>query len=384
MAYDHSLPPAAEVIGIVLSKYFNNDYGGAAWPSLRTIGDDAGIDKATAIRTLRAMEARGHLRIEWGKRGSGHVSKYWMADILPQVGQIFHPAQQSEKVHERTFKGAKKGALVSQKGAPAHQTLSKTLLNSPSKEGEVKKERQLRCARLPMMARAASKPPRHRKKKPTSKTISPTRRDRQRPWPDDDEREARKAFTEACREADPERFLRLRGYGSNTSRRATISARLTKWLARRGWEKAPPKKRERGKHRSLGDAMREAGERKAADTDETSITNDEATKNEHCEHAYRRHDGTEEPKISHRAFDDFVADLDRILDTSDAIDEVLGATDNNPEHESRDELRTKFRLALIHTQVNYKKICAKCEAFEEMFRDGKYDEVNAGKCIRAV
>ena len=90
----------------------------------------------------------------------------------------------------------------------------------------------------------------------------------QRPWPDD-ERESRKAFVEACREADPEKIIE----GARAWVAAADDPRylkpLPKWLAARLWEKAPPTKRQKhNKHRSLGDAMREAGERKATDTDE--------------------------------------------------------------------------------------------------------------------
>lgn len=85
------------------------------------------------------------------------------------------------------------------------------------------------------------------------------------------------------------------------------------------------------------------------------------------------------PKLSHRAFDDFVADLDCILNTSDEINETLDAIANEDE-----SLYEKFRFSIMHTHVNFKLTCAKCEAFEEMYREGKYDEVKISTLKQSV
>jgi hypothetical protein len=98
-------------------------YGRAA----ATIADAIGTDKATVLHTLRAMESRGRIKIEWGKQGQGHCSKFWMGD-----GE--------EKVHACTFmkhaKGAEKGASVTLKGAPVLQNYIKNHLN-PERDAKV-------------------------------------------------------------------------------------------------------------------------------------------------------------------------------------------------------------------------------------------------------
>jgi len=43
-----------------------------AWSACKTMADDIGTSKATVINAVRAMQARGHLRVEWGKPGRGH------------------------------------------------------------------------------------------------------------------------------------------------------------------------------------------------------------------------------------------------------------------------------------------------------------------------
>jgi hypothetical protein len=87
----------------------------------------------------------------------------------------------------------------------------------------------------------------------------------QRPWPDD-EREARKAFVEACLYAEPEEIIAAaHGWVERFRDAPRFLPALPKWLAAKGWTKSPPKQKRTGKHRSLGDAMLEAAERKAAE-----------------------------------------------------------------------------------------------------------------------
>jgi hypothetical protein len=99
------------------------------------------------LHTLRAMESRGHIKIEWGKQGRGHCSKFWMSD-----GE--------EKVHARTFmkhaKGAAKGASVTLKGAPVHQNYIKNHLN-PERDAKVPFTGRAERANAPTTSRSCSR-----------------------------------------------------------------------------------------------------------------------------------------------------------------------------------------------------------------------------------
>jgi hypothetical protein len=83
---DHaSLPPSTALVALELIEYFNEDEGGAAWPSCKTIGDAIGVSEQTVIRTVHALAERGHLRVEWGKQGRGCSNRYWMTIKPPSV-----------------------------------------------------------------------------------------------------------------------------------------------------------------------------------------------------------------------------------------------------------------------------------------------------------
>jgi Helix-turn-helix domain len=257
LAADRELPPRAAAIGIVLVEHFNHKHGGAAWPSCRTIAAAIGADKATVLRTLRAMEKRGHLRVEWGSQGSGHVSKYWMAD--------------AEKVQQRTFKGAEKGASVSRKGAGLHQNPFKNPLMASSKEEAKEGEREA-LSRSPLHDARAFEGARiieEESKKRTSEVAAGKKENNTsetgatngsdvvplsanfetlqavwlRPWPDA-ECDDRAAFTNACREADPADIIEAAKTWVAAADAPRFLPPLAKWLNGRGWLKVPPARRQ--------------------------------------------------------------------------------------------------------------------------------------------
>ena len=81
------------------------------------------------------------------------------------------------------------------------------------------------------------------------------------------------------------------------------------------------------------------------------------------------------PKLSNRAFDDFVADLDRIVKARNEIKKIVEAIDGSgmPKDvvRARNEGPANRQLATDFTET-----CAKCRAFEEMFNADKWDEVD--------
>ena len=62
-----------------LSRYFDeDDQDGRAFPACKTIGEPIGLSEHTVIRSMRRVEAHGHLRVIWGTQGKGHPNQYWM------------------------------------------------------------------------------------------------------------------------------------------------------------------------------------------------------------------------------------------------------------------------------------------------------------------
>jgi hypothetical protein len=72
------LPPLASAVAAALTKYFNEDEGGAAWMTLETLSKKelGGLTERTIRKTMAGMEARGHLRrkIAHGRHTS---NTYW-------------------------------------------------------------------------------------------------------------------------------------------------------------------------------------------------------------------------------------------------------------------------------------------------------------------
>ena len=152
---DAKLPLSAVKVAIRLSSDFNEGKGGMAWPSCSTIADAIGLSEHAVIRAVRALEARGHLRIKWGKQGRGHSNQYWMLERQPDlfdeeklapapVSDKKKPAPahvfEQEKTQEKTCASdtgkpapaSRKPALASRKPALAQETLTR-LTDQPSK-----------------------------------------------------------------------------------------------------------------------------------------------------------------------------------------------------------------------------------------------------------
>lgn len=96
---DPKLPGTAFKVAYCVSDGFNDrDYDGKSFKSYKIIGDEIGRSEATAITMVRRLEARGHLKVEWGQQGSGHVSQYWMI-LKPQSAKVLEAGKpQSAKV----------------------------------------------------------------------------------------------------------------------------------------------------------------------------------------------------------------------------------------------------------------------------------------------
>jgi hypothetical protein len=125
---DKKLPASVAKVAIRMSPDFNEDKGGMAWSACKTMGDDIGISEHTVIRAVRALEARGHLRIKWGKQGRGHSNNYWMIekgqqadlfeDTKPAPAQVLEDQKPAFKETRKPASASRKPASVSGKPAP--------------------------------------------------------------------------------------------------------------------------------------------------------------------------------------------------------------------------------------------------------------------------
>lgn len=245
VAKDRELPPSAEAIAIVLSQFFNRKHGGSAWPSLETIAEAIGINKSTIWRTLKQMERRGHLRIDWGQQGRGHSSQYWMA------------AGQAEKLHPRNFKRqgkvATKVASTSLKVAPTqlnHLETSMRCLRSAVDESETALSRDALDPRTADAARIKIEGRDDASKKETTDQFADLRAIWVRPWPDNGAAD-QLAYTRACRIADPADIIEAAKIWVADAPR--FLPPLARWLDDHGWLKVPPVRKQSTYRRGKAD-----------------------------------------------------------------------------------------------------------------------------------
>jgi hypothetical protein len=73
------------IIRLALNKEAQE--GRPSWPSLQTMADDLDFTRRTVIKMIRALEARGHLRVQWESTdGHGASNHYWL--VLKDQGAV--------------------------------------------------------------------------------------------------------------------------------------------------------------------------------------------------------------------------------------------------------------------------------------------------------
>jgi hypothetical protein len=241
---DPELPASAAKVAIRLSPDFNEGWGGKAWSAFKTMGDDISLSERHVIRAIRALEARGHLRVQWGKQGRGHSSQYWMLEREPDLFDDEKPApapvfEQNKTGISGTVKpasGVRKPASGVVKPAPAPETLSRPT-DQPSRGTH----------RVPK-----TQPPRVRPKKKKEAGGEDEDEAFARFWalyPRHDARErARKAFAAAVKAGvDPEMIIgRARVYAITERQRIErgedpkYTMYAVNWLRDRPWENPLP------------------------------------------------------------------------------------------------------------------------------------------------
>jgi hypothetical protein len=133
---DRELPASAAKVAIFLGSRFNEEEGGVAWPSCRTISDAIGRSEPVVIDVVHRLEAAGHVKVEWGKQGRGSSNRYWMI-IKPRPADVSEtnkprPVEVSGKKKISEFTPENLG-IHPGKPRPTDQTLSNITIEEPSK-----------------------------------------------------------------------------------------------------------------------------------------------------------------------------------------------------------------------------------------------------------
>ncbi|MBR0787393.1 helix-turn-helix domain-containing protein [Bradyrhizobium iriomotense] len=233
---DAELSPNAFKVAFTIGQRFNRRHGGAAWPSLRTIAADIGVDEATAVRAVRQLCERGHLLVEPGKRGRGHSNRYRMSKAgkpaQAQVKAVQKPA------HLQVLRSGRKPAPVSLKPARAQLNHLEPSMGTPTASPKGERERERSLAVIP----GAPEPDGGAREGLQEDRFAELLAIWQRPWGDDDT-DACLAFALVCRDAHPDDII--------ASARAWVAAAddprflkpLAKWLTKGLWRKPPPQRR---------------------------------------------------------------------------------------------------------------------------------------------
>jgi len=234
---DHDTTALA--VGVQLTEHFNEAEGGVARAGCKFMADALGMAESTVVRALHRMHARGRIRVQWGTPGRGHPNHIWMV-VKPAAAQVLEAGKPAPE-ENKTCSSAGEPLLNHTPGGAAKAAPSRrereieTLTRStPSIRGgaECAPELEGKQAVLP-----TSRVPSLREERAWRELRSAWAR----PWPDDEQAD-RRAFEMACREVAPEDILdRARAWAQAVEPRFLPS--LAKWLAARGWERDPPKRR---------------------------------------------------------------------------------------------------------------------------------------------
>jgi hypothetical protein len=200
---DRKLPASSFKVAFYLSQQFNESRDGMAWPGLKTMANAVGLSKGGTFKAVQRLHTRGHLEVEWGRRGKGHSNRYWwiikghFCDLSPDT----------------------KGHFSSVKGHPGELTPSITLVKGLKREPEA---RGLAPAQEKYFEKLSAL--------------------WQRPWPDDPNA-GQRAFDAACKDTSPEVILEAGAKWVAAADAPRYLPALVKWLNARSWEKEPPPKR---------------------------------------------------------------------------------------------------------------------------------------------
>ena len=240
---------AALPVALQLTTHFNEEEGGRAWPSYKTIGAAIGLPEQTVFDAVRWLHKNGDLRVEWGKRGRGHPNHYRMI-VKPSAGWV--------------LEGNKTQPSASENPAPAGRTFLKNHQTRKSVSGG---ERPAAAGGgsqelTPPSAAGRGSAPSDNADYRVLRAAWP------RPWEDDDAAD-RRAYAAALKVATHDVILagaiaRAKAVRERNKDKGddwvSFLPTLAKWLRARGWANPLPKRAKdqharRGRQRSSGDEL---------------------------------------------------------------------------------------------------------------------------------
>ena len=289
-------------VALQLTRHFNEKEGGLARVGYKFIADAIGVSEMTVMRSVQRMADAGDLYVVWGKAGRGHPNHYWMVDkpvektctamkvsepVKPSSGARRKPSSEANKTftavkenHLRTMGDAKAspqgerercaGAHADPPAVAGAPLTGRAPASEERKQAaaEEEKEEKNGAGGAPQRhgdALVGPEPPdnlRHgaAKSPPADGAAGPNlgalvvpdafdqlRSTWVRPWPDNDDTEARAAFNEAVRKGvDSIHILAAAAAWVEAADAPRFLPKLSDWLTGRCWEREPPKRRRNG------------------------------------------------------------------------------------------------------------------------------------------
>jgi len=293
-------------VAVELTEYFNEkDEGGRAFPSYKRIGDQIGVSEQTVIRSIDRLRKGGELYVIPGRAGRGYPNQYWMtiraeqktstqAEVLaagkPPRKAPGKPRSEAEKTsiaveenHCRTTKNPSCGSQeASTKKVGEKVRASREEESIPLPAGTPPLSRH--PAEDPSFATA--RPPAGKDQKEaadeeriqgadraeTDATSESVAREEiggavariadagawlelrelwRRGWASDDSPKAiaiaKAAFERACQEVAPGEILEAARTWVAAADAPRYLPALAQWLAAKGWEQPPPRRKARGR-----------------------------------------------------------------------------------------------------------------------------------------
>lgn len=121
---DPELPASAFKVAYRIGQGFNDrDFDGKAYEACVKIATAIGMSEKTVITMARRLHARGHLRVEWGRQGSGHPNNYWLI-LKPASAQVSDEEIKPASTPRKPASGKIKPASTPIKPAPTQESHS--------------------------------------------------------------------------------------------------------------------------------------------------------------------------------------------------------------------------------------------------------------------
>jgi hypothetical protein len=225
------LPHVTARIAVRIGLHLNVT-SGRCDPGIDKIATGSNISERSAYRQVAALRRAGWLAIRRGggrQRSNEYTLKYpdtALSGFKPLNPDSGDNETLTERVINPDNRWQTKSGTAKRTGAGA---------KTPAPRGERERELTLAC---PLGALAVGGAP--EKQEVIVDRFTDLLAVWQRPWGEDDEPAAHRAFAEACREADPDDIIASARRWVAAADEPRFLKPLTKWLAKGLWQKQPP------------------------------------------------------------------------------------------------------------------------------------------------